>query len=158
MTLIALFVTAVTNLEQKYVPSVTPHYTAIGETNVGCTDWNVFTCTNNVWLSLCRISENSEPLNTLWWTAFPPNRMKNVVHIGKLSITPSRKLWLFLKLFSHNFQTLKHILWRSPAPNFSQNFRQIWTVRAEIHLLTSVKYSTTVAANFHETRVYSIIF
>jgi len=34
---------------------------------------------------------------------------------------------------------LKHILRRFPALNFSQNSRQIWRVRAEIHLLPSVK-------------------
>lgn len=127
MAFIARIFPVVTNLEQKYVQSVVPHYTAIGETNVDSMDTNLFTCPSDVWLPLCRIPENSESLST----AFPPNRMKNIVHIGKLSLTPSRKLRLFLKLFSQNLQTLKDILWRSPAPNFSQNCQQIWRARAK---------------------------
>jgi len=67
----APYFTAVTNLEQKYVQSVIQHYTAITETSV---DRNVFTCTNNAWLSFRRISEHSEPLNTLWWTARLPSK------------------------------------------------------------------------------------
>ena len=65
--------------------------------------------------------------------------LENVVHTGKRSFTPSRKVRNFLKLFSQNFQPLKHIPWGSPAPNFSQNFRQIWRGREEIHFLPSVK-------------------
>jgi hypothetical protein len=48
MVFIMVIFMAVTDLEQTYVQSVIPDYTATGETNVDSTDRNLFVCPSNV--------------------------------------------------------------------------------------------------------------
>jgi hypothetical protein len=61
----------------------------------------------------------------------------------KTFIHAVKKITAFLEAIFTKLPTSQRILWRSPVPNFSQNCRQIWTARAEINLLTSIKYDLT---------------